>query len=56
MKSNHRPRPQNRRIHRIRRWVTRRRNLMLTSALRGTCYGIGAGTVGLLFWWCEQGL
>ncbi|MEU8843450.1 hypothetical protein AB0D97_30735 [Streptomyces roseus] len=37
-------------------WITRRRNLMLTSALRGTCYGIGAGAVGLIFWWCEQSL
>ncbi|MFD9572673.1 hypothetical protein ACFWBI_22860 [Streptomyces sp. NPDC059982] len=56
MKSNRHPDPQNRRIHRACRWIARRRNLMMTSALRGTCYGIGAGTVGLAFWWWEQNL
>ncbi|MGI5451495.1 hypothetical protein ACQEVM_38185 [Streptomyces sp. CA-243310] len=55
MKSNHRPQ-QRTRLIRARRWFVRRRNVMMTSALRGTCYGIGAGAVGLVFWWCEQTL
>ncbi|MGW6977440.1 hypothetical protein [Streptomyces sp. NPDC054952] len=56
MKTSQHSCPQNRRIRRVCRWITRRRNVMLTSALRGTCYGIGAGAVGLVFWWCEQSL
>ncbi|MEU4678353.1 hypothetical protein [Micromonospora sp. NPDC023737] len=35
---------------------TRRRQAMLSSALRGAAYSVGAGSVGLLFWWLQQRL
>lgn len=56
LKTNHHSDTQNGRVHRALHWIARRRDLMMTSALRGTCYGIGAGGVGLLFWWGEQSL
>lgn len=35
-------------------WITRRRRTALTHLLRGACYGIGTGAVGLLFMWGEH--
>ncbi len=56
MKSNRRSRTKrkSRRIHHVRRWLLRRRHVMMTSALRGACYGAGTGAVGLLIWWLER--
>ncbi|MET9483607.1 hypothetical protein [Streptomyces sp. NPDC006638] len=39
---------------RARTWIRRRRNAILSSAVRGTAYGIGAGAGGLLFWWIRD--
>jgi hypothetical protein len=44
------------RSRRVREWFTRRRRVMVTSLLRGTCYGAGTGFVGLAFWWIENSL
>lgn len=43
-------------VRRLIRWTVRRRRAMTAHALRGGCYGAGAGAVGLFFWWIEQGL
>ncbi|WP_209269170.1 hypothetical protein [Streptomyces sp. 4R-3d] len=40
----------------LRYWLARRRRAMAAHALRGACYGIGTGAVGLVFWWIEQTL
>ncbi|MFG2586355.1 hypothetical protein [Streptomyces malaysiensis] len=34
-------------------WIARRRRTIATQILRGACYGIGTGAVGLAFWWIE---
>ncbi|MEU5273332.1 hypothetical protein AB0G77_33425 [Streptomyces hygroscopicus] len=36
------------------RWLARRRSTIATQILRGACYGIGTGAVGLAFWWSER--
>ncbi|MFB8352928.1 hypothetical protein [Streptomyces niveus] len=36
--------------------LARRRRAMAAHALHGTCYGIGTGVAGLVFWWIEQTL
>lgn len=41
---------------RLRRWARRRRHDAATHLLRGVCYGIGTGTIGLVFWWLEHHL
>lgn len=46
----------NRQFFRFRHWVARRRRIMTTHLLRGACYGIGTGLVGLFFWWVESRL
>ncbi|MFF8196655.1 hypothetical protein ACF05L_38680 [Streptomyces bobili] len=35
-------------------WAARRRRTALAHILRGACYGIGTGTIGLAFIWVEQ--
>lgn len=37
-------------------WIRRRRRLMVVSAVRGACYGLGTGLAGLFFWWIQQHL
>ncbi|MFD4363121.1 hypothetical protein [Streptomyces anulatus] len=47
---------QNRQSARLRHWLARRRRIMTAHLLRGACYGIGTGSVGLVFWWVESNL
>lgn len=56
MHSSRRPHTTDRasRIHRTRRWITRRRTALLSSALRGAAYATGAGIVGLGFVLLQQ--
>ncbi|MFI0924354.1 hypothetical protein ACH4TP_10565 [Streptomyces sp. NPDC021012] len=56
MNSNRHPTPRNStsRIHRARRWISRRRSAVLSSALRGAAYGIGACIVGACFYRLQQ--
>ncbi|MCZ0983745.1 hypothetical protein O1L60_44055 [Streptomyces diastatochromogenes] len=56
MHSNRRTRPtdETSRIRRTRRWIARRRAALLSSALRGAAYAVGAGTVGLGFYLLQQ--
>ncbi|MFB7936940.1 hypothetical protein [Streptomyces sp. NPDC056049] len=42
------------RIRRARRWLARRRTVLLSSALRGAAYATGAGIVGLGFYLIQQ--
>nr|WTB12167.1 hypothetical protein OG546_50330 [Streptomyces antimycoticus] len=42
-----------RRISRLRSWFARRRRTIAAHMLRGACYGLGTGAVGLGFWWIE---
>ncbi|WP_460062160.1 hypothetical protein [Streptomyces sp. YKOK-I1] len=35
-------------------WLARRRRTALTHLLRGACYGIGTGLIGLFFVWAEK--
>ncbi|MEU9671087.1 hypothetical protein AB0E25_37125 [Streptomyces bobili] len=35
-------------------WIRRRRNALISSALRGAAYSSGAGAIGLLFWWLRH--
>ncbi|AEY94296.1 hypothetical protein SHJG_p1165 (plasmid) [Streptomyces hygroscopicus subsp. jinggangensis 5008] len=35
-------------------WIRRRRNAILSSALRGSAYSSGGGAVGLIFWWIRH--
>ncbi|MEU9272461.1 hypothetical protein AB0E04_44770 [Streptomyces sp. NPDC048251] len=35
-------------------WIRRRRNALVSSALRGAAYSSGAGVVGLIFWWLRS--
>lgn len=49
-------RPNRQSAHRSRRLKARRRRIMTAHLLRGACYGIGTGSVGLAFWLIEQGL
>jgi hypothetical protein len=35
-------------------WAARRRRTALTHMLRGACYGIGTGAVGLVYMWVER--
>lgn len=35
-------------------WIARRRRTALTHILRGACYGIGTGLIGLVFVWAER--
>lgn len=44
------------RFSRATAWVRRRRNAVLSSALRGAAYATGGGIVGLAFWWLQQQL
>ncbi|MET7575289.1 hypothetical protein ABZT04_43585 [Streptomyces sp. NPDC005492] len=37
-------------------WRARRRRTALTQVMRGACYGIGTGAVGLAFVWAQQHL
>jgi hypothetical protein len=37
-------------------WIHRRRNAILSSALRGASYAAGGGIVGLGFWWLQHQL
>ncbi|UZJ33159.1 hypothetical protein [Streptomyces endophytica] len=41
---------------RLRQWVRRHRRDAAAHLLRGTCYGLGTGAVGLAFWWIQQQL
>ncbi|MEE4420247.1 hypothetical protein [Streptomyces bugieae] len=41
---------------RLRQWVRRHRHDAAAHLLRGTCYGLGTGAVGLAFWWIQQQL
>ncbi|GGR77504.1 hypothetical protein GCM10010269_15960 [Streptomyces humidus] len=36
-------------------WI-RRRNALISSALRGAAYSSGAGAVGLLSWWLRHAI
>lgn len=42
------------RFDRVSAWIRRRRDAVISSALRGAAYGSGAGAVGLVFWWLRQ--
>ncbi|WP_310724996.1 hypothetical protein [Streptomyces sp. N2A] len=44
------------RVVRLGRWVRRHRRDAAAHLLRGTCYGLGTGAVGLAFWWIQQQL
>jgi hypothetical protein len=44
------------RLARTTAWIRRRRNALLSSALRGAAYATGGGVVGLAFWWLQQQL
>ncbi len=35
-------------------WIRRRRNALISSALRGAAYSSGAGLTGLAFWWLRN--
>ena len=35
-------------------WITRRRRVALAHLLRGACYGVGTGVIGLAFVWMER--
>lgn len=35
-------------------WLAHRRRTALTHILRGACYGLGTGVIGLLFLWAEK--
>lgn len=35
-------------------WITRRRRVALAQLLRGACYGVGTGVIGLAFVWMER--
>ncbi|MEU4928299.1 hypothetical protein AB0G54_17570 [Streptomyces yokosukanensis] len=37
-----------------RAWLVRHRRAALAQMLRGACYGIGTGAIGLVFMWVEQ--
>jgi hypothetical protein len=37
-------------------WLARRRRAALAQVLRGACYGIGTGAIGLVFLWAQQHL
>ncbi|MCX4792085.1 MULTISPECIES: hypothetical protein [unclassified Streptomyces] len=57
---NSKPKPlrpsRNRRSLNARHWIARRRRVIAANILRGACYGMGTGAVGLVFWWIEQRL
>lgn len=42
------------RFDRAAAWIRRRRDAVISSALRGAAYSSGAGAVGLVFWWLRQ--
>ncbi|WP_172387191.1 hypothetical protein [Streptomyces sp. MNP-20] len=42
------------RATRIRRWLRRRRRYAALHLLRGLCYGLGTGLVGLGFYWLQR--
>ncbi|WP_037827065.1 hypothetical protein [Streptomyces sp. NRRL B-1347] len=44
------------RTTRIRRWLRRRRRYAALHLLRGLSYGLGAGLVGILFYWLQHHL
>ncbi|MFJ5064680.1 hypothetical protein ACIP96_35360 [Streptomyces nigra] len=44
------------RLTRSTAWIRRRRNAVLSSALRGAAYATGGGIVGLVFWWLQHQL
>ncbi|MEV8077877.1 hypothetical protein [Streptomyces pseudogriseolus] len=55
MQPNHRPpRAGRKRLTTLRQWITRRRRIALGHMLRGACYGIGTGVIGLAFGWLES--
>ncbi|MFH9590122.1 hypothetical protein ACH4LS_33940 [Streptomyces luteogriseus] len=55
MHPNHRPpRTGRKRRTRLRQWIARRRRIALAHMLRGACYGIGTGAIGLAFIWLER--
>lgn len=35
-------------------WITHRRRVALAHLLRGACYGVGMGVIGLAFVWMER--
>lgn len=41
------------RMTRAAAWVRRRRDALLSSALRGAAYAAGSGCVGLVIWWIQ---
>ncbi|TLQ43055.1 hypothetical protein [Streptomyces marianii] len=43
-------------LTRLLAWIRRRRHALLSGALRGAAYALGAGVVGLAFWWIQQQL
>jgi hypothetical protein len=55
MHPNHRP-PRAGRKRRTTLWqlIARRRRIALAHMLRGACYGIGTGAIGLAFIWLER--
>lgn len=49
------------RAHKTRRtaalaWLARGRRTALAQVMRGACYGIGTGTIGLVYVWAQQHL
>jgi len=38
----------------LRQRIARRRRIALAHVLRGACYGIGTGAIGLAFIWLER--
>ncbi|MFJ5259841.1 hypothetical protein ACIQAC_05115 [Streptomyces sp. NPDC088387] len=44
------------RLTRATAWIHRRRNAVLSSALRGASYAAGGGIVGFGFWWLQHQL
>ncbi|MEV5440477.1 hypothetical protein AB0K80_31370 [Streptomyces sp. NPDC052682] len=55
MNSDHRPpRAGTKRLTAALQWLTRRRRTALAHLLRGACYGMGTGMIGLAFIWVER--
>jgi len=50
------PRPGTNRRTAAAAWLARRRRTALTQVLRGACYGIGTGVIGLVFMLMEYRL
>ncbi|MFE8965075.1 hypothetical protein [Streptomyces iakyrus] len=52
--NDHPPRAGRKRLTTLRQRIARRRRIALSHMLRGACYGIGTGAIGLAFIWLER--